>query len=282
MKYCSIAQLSYLRLPPGHDNPFFTVRTWRVRLPRYQHVTVTSMPKTSNRHGIAMVIIAGITALALSGCDATSGVTGTSAEHQVTVIGFGQVQGTPNILTADVDIEFVEPDVRTAMNQTNERQQAVIDVLGAAGVDAQDISTTTITVQPQYSAGANIDGYRSSNSINVTIRDLNAAGQILASIAETGADATRIRSVHYSIDDDSALVNDARARAFEDAKNRAQHYARLSGLSLGPMISLSESPADTSLQPPSPLPRSAMTSDVPVQPGQRNINFTITTVWELR
>ncbi|EUA88418.1 hypothetical protein I551_5115 [Mycobacterium ulcerans str. Harvey] len=44
----------------------------------------------------------------------------------------------------------------------------------------------------------------------------------------------------YSIEDDSQLVKDARARAFEDAKSRAQQYAQLSGLRLGTVLSISE------------------------------------------
>ena len=44
--------------------------------------------------------------------------------------------------------------------------------------------------------------------------------------------------MNFSINDDSQLVKDARARAFEDAKDRAQQYADLSGLKLGKVISI--------------------------------------------
>ena len=63
---------------------------------------------------------------------------------------------------------------------------------------------------------------------------------MLALIVSTGGDATRISSVSYSIADDSQLVKDARARAFNDAKNRADQYAQLSGLQLGKVLSISE------------------------------------------
>ena len=70
-------------------------------------------------------------------------------------------------------------------------------------------------------------------------------------IVSTGGDATRINSVNYSIEDDSQLVKDARARAFKDAKDRAEQYAQLSGLTLGKVISISESAVPP---PPTPLP----------------------------
>jgi uncharacterized protein len=41
--------------------------------------------------------------------------------RQVTLFGSGQVRGVPDTLTAYVSVEFIAPDVTTAMNQTNDR-----------------------------------------------------------------------------------------------------------------------------------------------------------------
>ena len=141
----------------------------------------------------------------------------TSETRQVTVVGAGQVQGTPDTLTVNASIEFVAPDVSGAMNQTSERQQAVIDALVGSGIDRKDISTTQVSLQPQFAGGDStaIIGYRASNSIDVKIRKLDTASQALALIVSTGGDATRINSVNYSIEDDSQLVKDARARALQ-------------------------------------------------------------------
>lgn len=225
----------------------------------------------------------GLVAVTLSACDSASPGPVGDNPRQVSVIGSGQVQGSPDTLTADVGIEFIASDVTTAMNSTNERQQAVIDALTDAGVDRKDISTTQVTLQPQYTssdgAPRTIAGYRASNSIEVKIVELDLASRVLAIIVNTGGDATRINSVSYSIEDDSQLVRDARTRAFNDAKSRAEQYAQLSGLDLGKVISISESGGGT---PPSPTPMPrAMASDVPVEPGQQTVNFSITAVWEL-
>ncbi|MBU8817148.1 SIMPL domain-containing protein [Mycolicibacterium goodii] len=228
-----------------------------------------------------LVAMAGLAVLAAAGCDASSGpVSGTGDPRQVTVVGEGQVQGVPDTLTADVAMEFIAPDVSAALNQSSQRQQTVIDALVASGIDRKDISTTQVSVQPQFGAdGATntITGYRASNAIEVKIRDIGTASRTLTLIAETGGDATRINSVAYSIEDDSDLVRDARAAAFNDAKNRAQQYADLSGLSLGEVISISEESGST---PPRPMPRAAMEA-VPLEPGQQAVNFSVTVIWEL-
>jgi uncharacterized protein YggE len=124
-----------------------------------------------------------------------------------------------------------------------------------------------------------ITGYRAGNGVNVTIRPIDKAPRVLSSIVTAGGNATRINAVNFTIEDDSALVADARARAFEDAKARAGQYAELSGMSLGRVISISEAPGNA-LPPPMPAPK-AMAADVPLQPGQQTVSFSVTAVWEI-
>jgi uncharacterized protein YggE len=233
-----------------------------------------------------LLAAAGLAAVGLSACDSSSGPTGSADKdtRQVTVVGAGQVQGTPDRLTVNASIEFVAPDVSGAMNQTSDRQQAVIDALVGSGIDRKDISTSNVSLQPQFAGGdsTTIIGYRATNSIDVKIRKLDTASQALALIVSTGGDATRINSVNYSIEDDSQLVKDARARAFNDAKDRAQQYAELSGLRLGKVISITESGAATQ-PPPPPMPysRGAEMAAVPVEPGQQTVGFSVTVIFEL-
>src|SRR6201992_858154 len=221
-------------------------------------------------------------AAAASACDHSPDRVGDNP-RQVTVVGAGHVQGGPDTLTADVGIEFTARDVTAAMDQTNSRQQAVIDALANAGVDRKDISTTDVSLQPQYdNAGATIPGYRAANSIRVKIPPAGSASRLLAVIVGTGGDATRINSVSYSIADDSQLVKDARAHAFQDAKDRAAQYAQLSGLGLGKIMSVSEASGGGASPPGVPAPRSGMQAIVPLEPGQQTVSFSVTAVWELR
>ncbi|MGH3562130.1 MAG: SIMPL domain-containing protein [Mycobacterium sp.] len=225
--------------------------------------------------------IAGAIIGTVSACDSTAAAGGNP--RQVTVIGSGQVQGVPDTLIADVGIEVVASDVTTAMNQTSDRQQTVITALMDAGVDRNDISTMDISLQPEYADSTGTPsftpGYRADNTIRVKVAQ-DSASRALAVIVKAGGDATRINSVSYSIEDDSQLVRAARERAFNDAKDRAEQYAELSGLRLGRVISISEQPGG--IAPiPTPMPRSTMAAPVPVEPGQQTVVFSVTAVWEL-
>jgi uncharacterized protein len=234
-----------------------------------------TVAKTLLAKGILIALI-GPVALTIAACHGPSAGPDT---RQVTVVGTGQVQGTPDTLTVDMSIEAAAPDVSTAMNESSNRARAVIDALvNIAKVDRKDISTSSVSLQPQHGPdGSTIIGYRARNSITVKIRDVGSASRTLALIVSTGGDAARINSVNYSIDDDSQLVKDARARAFDDARARAEQYAQLSGLQLGDVISISESSPAPS---PGPMPRAAA-EPVPLEPGQQKVSFSVTVVWEL-
>ncbi|WP_246541171.1 SIMPL domain-containing protein [Mycobacterium spongiae] len=226
---------------------------------------------------------AGLAMTALSGCDSHSSEPPAAKPRHVTVRGSGQVQGVPDTLTADVGIEFIAPDATTAMNQANDRQRAVIDALVGAGMDRKDIRTTRVSLQPQYgdsepSGTATITSYRADNALEIKIHPPDAASRLLELIVSTGGDAARISSVSYSIADDSKLVTEARARAFEDAKSRAEQYAQLSGLRLGDVLSISEA---TGAAPAEGAPAPRAMTEVPLEPGQQAVAFSVNVVWEL-
>ncbi|GJF08362.1 hypothetical protein NGTWS0302_18550 [Mycolicibacterium cyprinidarum] len=243
---------------------------------------VKSAPKITKTRLVCFAA-AGVAATVLTACDAQPAPTLTpdADNRQVTVVGAGQVQGAPDTLTVDASMESVAPDATAAMNQTNDRQQAVIDALVEVGIDREDLATTQAGLQPQYGPdNTAITAYRATNSITVTIRDLDLASDAIGLIVSTGGNATRINSISYSIEDDSQLVRDARARAFEDAKDRAGQYANLSGLNLGKVISISESGGTLPPQP-MPSPRGMMESAVPLEPGEQTVGFSVTVIWEL-
>jgi uncharacterized protein YggE len=247
------------------------------------------MPKPSkpSRTLTRVFAIAGaaLTVVGVVGCDAAAAPTavpGTAAPRQVTVVGEGKVDGTPDTLTISLSIAATAPDAIGASNQTSSRANAVTDALTGQGIDRKDISTMTVTLQPQYGGSDNttVVGYQSSNSINVKVRKIESGPQVLGAITTAGGDATRINSVTYSIEDDSQLVKDARGRAFDDAKNRAQQYAQLSGLDLGKVLSISET-GGAAPPTPSPVRFDVAAEAAPLSPGQQTVGFAVTVVWEL-
>lgn len=221
-----------------------------------------------------VAVIAGATLL-LSGCGSSD--SGTARE--VTVVGTGQVRGAPDTLNADVGVEVTAPDVSTAIDQANDKAKAVTDAMVTAGATREDIQTTDVSVQPQYGPDRNVSGYTATNTVHVVVRDLPKASAILSAAVQAGGNATRIRGVSFALDDNSKLLADARAGAFADAKARADQYAVLSGLKLRDVKTINETRGGESTSPQAKA-QFAM-PDVPLEPGQQTVTFTVTVTWNM-
>jgi hypothetical protein len=123
----------------------------------------------------------------------------------------------------------------------------VLAALEVAGIDAKDIQTTNYSVHlerpPELMPRAETSEpapmqYRVSNMVNVIIRDLDSAADVLDAVI--GAGANNIWGMNFSVEDPSAAQAEARAAAIADAKARAEALAELSGVELGPVMSVSE------------------------------------------
>jgi len=223
----------------------------------------------------SVAVLAGAATL-LTGC----GSSGPTPHRNVTVIGSGQVQGAPDTLNSDLGVEVTAPDVSTAIGTASTQAKAVIDAMVAAGARREDIRTSDVSVQPQYSTDHTVTGYSSRNTVHVVVRDLTKASAILGAATQAGGNDTRINAVSFALDDNSKLLADARARAFADAKARAEQYAVLSGLKLGSVKTINETSSGDSTPPPT-FRNQAAAPDIPLEPGMQTVTFTVTVKWEL-
>ncbi|MFE2956076.1 SIMPL domain-containing protein [Nocardia tengchongensis] len=219
-------------------------------------------------------------ALLLTGC----GSSDSSGDRTVTVTGTGKVQGTPDVLNADLGTEVSAADVSTAVDQANAKAKTITDAMVTAGAKREDITTSDLSVQPSYGPeGRLITGYRATNTMHVAVRELPKASGILSAAVQAGGNDTRIRSVAFGLEDNTKLLADARARAFEDAKSRAQQYADLSGLKLKKVKTISENGSGTT-PTPTPMYRDAVPGGAPainLEPGQQTVTFTVTAAWDI-
>lgn len=229
------------------------------------------------------VLLAAVAVTAACGTDSSSAPTsGTPAG--INVNGVGEVQGTPDTLTARIGVETTADDVTTAIDQANTAVSAVTDAISAAGVDRADIQTQQVSIDPQYSDGfsvstSTISGYRATNTLQVTVRDLSKASSVLGDATTAGGNATRVSGVSFRIDDDSDLIADARSRAFADARDRAEQYASLAGNDLGKVVSITENITGQESAPS--FDRSSASSAVPIEPGQQTVSVSVAVQWGL-
>ncbi|NMM92551.1 hypothetical protein B2J88_51435, partial [Rhodococcus sp. SRB_17] len=71
---------------------------------------------TTRRTTFALLTAAAALTVSLTACGSSE-----PATKEVTVVGTGEVRGAPDILTAVIGVELVEPDVGGAVSQSNEK-----------------------------------------------------------------------------------------------------------------------------------------------------------------
>ena len=160
----------------------------------------------------------------------------------VTVVGQGTSYGQPDQATVVVGVDTFAPTVAEATAQNQATLDSVMAAMEAAGIAAEDIQTTNYSLYAEQIYGDNgpegIAGYRVSNQVNIKIRDISVVGDVLAAVTEAGANA--IYGINFTVADPAALEAEARAKAMDDARKRAESLAELGGVSLGDIVVISE------------------------------------------
>jgi uncharacterized protein len=200
------------------------------------------------------------------------------SEPGITVTGIGHSSVPPDLMTVGLGISVLAATVADARALASSKAMALISSVKDRGVNDDDIQTTHYTIHPEYDhedGRRNLRGYRVSNEVEVTLRDLDTAGELLDAAAAAGGDETNVNNISFAVEDQGPARDRARELAWGDAVARAEHLARLSGFELGKAMSIVES---TNRQPgPIPAPRLAMleADATPIEAGATAFTVTL-------
>ena len=163
----------------------------------------------------------------------------------VWVTGQGEAMAVPDIAMLSLGIEARGNTVAEAQVQASEAMDKVMETLKDNGIDERDIQTQRFSIYPvtrwlEYEDKEEIIGYRVTNMVVAKIREVDKAGVIIDAVAKAGGDYTRIQGITFTVDDPAPYYEEARAKAMEDAKNKAEQLADLAGVKLGKPTYVSE------------------------------------------
>lgn len=169
-----------------------------------------------------------------------------SQQTGIWVNGEGKVSVTPDMAIINVGIVSEKPTVAEAQAEAAQAMDNLIQTLKDQGIDEKDIQTTSYYITQntrwnQTDQKEEVIGYRVSNSVTVKVRDVNKVGTTIDAVAAAGGDLTRISGITFTIDDPTDFYNEAREKAIENAKAKAQQIADKSGAKLGKITYITES-----------------------------------------
>jgi len=174
-----------------------------------------------------------------------------SSPRFIKVTGNGTVNIKPDIAQTSIGVEFTAATVKEASAKTAAAMDAIMSALQAEGVAAKDLQTNGYNVWMERPYGGfsepmpdtaqpSSDGaiYHVGNNLQVTVRDLDTLDAVLDAAIE--AEANNIYGINFYSSDNTAAESQARAEAMDDARANAEELAKLAGVELGDLISITE------------------------------------------
>jgi uncharacterized protein YggE len=200
-------------------------------------------------------------------------------DARIVVSGEGNVSAVPDYAEVSGGVTTRGKSVKEASDANSKLMTAITTALGDAGIAAKDIRTSRFSIQPVYAPPVpngepKLTGYSVSNQINVTLRDIGKAGDILDRLVTAGV--TNVGNIEFLHSDPSKLLDQAREGAVADAKRKAEIYAKAAGLRLGNVVWITENPA---YAPPLPMMAkmaAAAPAQVPISAGEDTLHVEIT------
>jgi len=211
----------------------------------------------------------------------------------IAVEGHGEISAAPDTAFVTSGVTTQGATAREALDANTKAMAELVAALKASNIEERDIQTSGFSVNPNYvfsderdengyTRPPRIANYQVSNSVTVRVRDLPSLGQVLDKAVTVGANT--INGVSFTVADPSKLYDEARKAAFADAKEKADLYAGVAGVSLDRILSIAENQSIS--QPPQPYMMKTMAADsagsaVPVQAGEMSFSVNVSVQWEL-
>ena len=197
------------------------------------------------------------------------------------------VRSAPDVAQVGAGVTTRAATAREALTQNSQAMDRIVARLRQLGIAGEDIQTSNFNLSPQYDynqqSGEQVfRGYNVSNQVQVKLRDLPRAGEILDALVNAGANT--IYGPNFMIEDDEAAKAEARAQAFARGRRMAEDYARVAGYSSVRLLEISESVQNHGPMPQPMMARAAMDSGEsapPIEPGQVGTGVSITVKYEM-
>jgi uncharacterized protein YggE len=163
-----------------------------------------------------------------------------SAPNVISVFGKGEVVATPDIAMFTFTVSEEAENVAAAQKGTSDKMNKILDYLKKSNVEDKDVKTLSYDIYPRYdyrydkinypSGKQVLAGYVASQTVQIKVRTLEKAGELLSGIGEFGA--SNVSGLSFTFDKQDDLVAQAREKAIADARVQAEKLAKSLGVEL--------------------------------------------------
>ena len=250
----------------------------------FQRWDIGAQPNVTRRNIMVRMTTGPLFALGLlvgSSAAAPLAIADDDRQRVITVVGRAEAQAVPDIATLSIGVETEAKTPGEALSKNAERMTATMKRLKDAGIADKDLKTSQLGIWPVFAERQQpreTVGYRASNRLAVTIRDIDRLGTLLDETVADGANS--VNGPTFSIADPEPLLAAARTAAVKDAITKAERYAAAADVELGDVISIDESGGRAPIISRQ-MRAETMAASTPIAPGENTIAASVTMTFEI-
>lgn len=195
---------------------------------------------------------------------------GVSATNTIMVSGEGEAFAVPDVSIVRVTLHEEGKTFAATQKKVTEKESKILAFLKEKGIEKKDIKTDNYSINPKYEwqstprpaavceegkpcvqsliacpvggscgEGKNVQvGFDAYETLAIKIRNTDTVGEIIDGVGKLAP--SEVSTPEYAVDNDDAVVEEARSKAIAQAKAKAQKLADELGVKLIRVVSYSD------------------------------------------
>lgn len=207
----------------------------------------------------------------------------------ITVTGYSENQVANKVAHFTAGVSAVNDNRDIAIGEVNKKVTAITEAVKTFGINGDDIKTQNLSVyqgeETYYDNGqakSRMGQWRVNNSIEITLRKIDKAGELADLLTKNGAN--NVYGPNFSLDNSKDNSSEQWEAAVKDAQSKAEKMAASLNVRLGKVVSVNEGAEGQSAYPILYQAKGEGMGGggaAPVQPGTTTVSKTVTVVFAL-
>jgi len=211
----------------------------------------------------------------------------------LTVRGQAELEKPADQLMIAIGVMTEHANAADALSENSRRMRAVVEAMEDVGLDEKEYETGRFQIRPQYTSRPpgnrdaewqpRIRGYVVTNTVQISTKQLDLAGELIQQANEAGANT--IDNISFGLASPRDHRAEAIAAATANAMADAQELARAADLKLVRIVTINLDPED-GMPRPVPMYRMEMAASAapdspPIKSGDVTVRAAVNIVYEI-
>lgn len=157
---------------------------------------------------------------------------------QITVSGEGKIKVIPDEAIISVGVLNTGKDAKEVKTLNDETIDKVLKFLKKSGIVATDYKTNNVSLNKNYDYEKKKYFFQANQSISIMLKDIKKYDEIMMGLNETGINS--IQGVEFKSSKMEALERDARKKAMQNAKQKAEDYVSVLNQKIGKALLITD------------------------------------------